>query len=178
MAKIYTLNNKIVTVGGKWSEYVVSAPTPEPTPGPVGSYTVRCRFSSGYTPSIVSTQTLVDSTNNVWDIYYPYSNWARLLYACSDLIEVVDSNITGVDNLYNTFGYCTNLINVPLLDVSTVTNMNWTFESCTNVQSGAYALYQAGNSAGVQEHDGCFYNCGSGTTTGAAELAQIPVSWK
>lgn len=177
MGKIYTFNNKIVTINNKWAEEYVE-PTPTPTPTPVGAYTIRCRFTSGYTPSMGTTQTLVDSTNNVWDIYKPSYNWANLFGGCTDLIEIVDHNITGVQILYSTFTMCSNLINVPLFDVSTVTNMYWTFESCTNVESGALALYQRANSAGITDHGGCFYNCGSGTTTGAAELAQIPNDWK
>lgn len=178
MGKIYTINNKILTVNNKWGE-MYEEPTPTPTPTPVGAYTLRGRFTTGYTPTMGDSQTLVDSTNNVWDIYKPSSNWANLFGGCSDLIEVVDSNITGVQILYSTFTFCSNLINVPLLDLSTVTNLNWTFESCTKVESGALALYQvASNTSGIVGHDGCFYNCGSNTTSGAAELAQIPSDWK
>jgi hypothetical protein len=53
------------------------------------------------------------------------------------------------------------------------------FAWCYEVQSGALALY---NQMSTQitppaEHTQTFRSCGSHTTTGAAELAQIPSSW-
>jgi hypothetical protein len=53
------------------------------------------------------------------------------------------------------------------------------FIDCTNVQSGALALYQQMSTQTTQPtvYGDCFTNCGSNTTTGAAELAQIPASW-
>lgn len=55
------------------------------------------------------------------------------------------------------------------------------FYGCTKVESGALSLYNKLNSAGWTASNSylkCFYNCGSGTETGAAELAQIPNAWK
>jgi len=54
------------------------------------------------------------------------------------------------------------------------------FYQCTNVQSGALALYQQASSQTTPptSHNQTFYNCGSNTTTGSAELAQIPSGWK
>jgi hypothetical protein len=53
------------------------------------------------------------------------------------------------------------------------------FNDCLNVQSGALALYQQASTQTTppSEYYNTFYNCGSNTTTGAAELAQIPSSW-
>jgi hypothetical protein len=58
--------------------------------------------------------------------------------------------------------------------------MNYMFGECVNVQSGALALYQQASTQTnpPSNHGGTFYNCGSNTTTGAAELAQIPSDWK
>lgn len=76
--------------------------------------------------------------------------------------------------------YCSALTAVPLLDTSSVTNMNQAFFQCPNVESGALALYQQASSQSVPpaQHDGTFKDCGGNTTTGAAELAQIPSDWK
>jgi len=51
---------------------------------------------------------------------------------------------------------------------------------CVNIQSGALALYRQASSQSTppSKHSRTFQNCGSNTTTGAAELAQIPSDWK
>jgi len=58
--------------------------------------------------------------------------------------------------------------------------MDSMFKGCTGVESGALALYQQASSQDIPPtyHYQTFYNCGSNTTTGAAELAQIPSDWK
>jgi len=57
--------------------------------------------------------------------------------------------------------------------------MTQTFHNCTKVESGALALYQQASTQTrpPSSHTYCFRSCGSDTTTGAAELAQIPSSW-
>jgi hypothetical protein len=54
------------------------------------------------------------------------------------------------------------------------------FWDCYNVESGALALYQQASSQARPPayHYYTFYKCGINTTTGAAELAQIPSDWK
>lgn len=71
------------------------------------------------------------------------------------------------------------LVEVPLLDTSSATNVSGMFRYQLNVESGALDLY---NQMSTQTyppatHDTCFDWCGRDTTTGAAELAQIPTSW-
>lgn len=57
--------------------------------------------------------------------------------------------------------------------------INNAFSGCTKVESGALSLYNKFSSAGwTTNYSRCFYNCGSGTETGSAELAQIPSRWK
>jgi len=58
--------------------------------------------------------------------------------------------------------------------------MRYTFDGCTSVESGALALYQQASTQSnpPQQHSYTFRNCGSNTTTGSAELAQIPNDWK
>ena len=88
-------------------------------------------------------------------------------------------NTISVTTMYSSFLNCTHLTNIPLFDTTNVTDMRDTFSGCTAVESGALALY---NQASTQTtppiyYSGAFYNCGSNTQTGAAELAQIPSSW-
>lgn len=74
---------------------------------------------------------------------------------------------------------CTSLKTVPLLNTSSATSVVHMFSGCTSVQSGALALYQQMSSQATPPsvYQDCFTNCGASTTTGAAELAQIPTSW-
>ena len=87
------------------------------------------------------------------------------------------SNVTESDSM---FAYCSSLKYIPLFNTSSIYDMNMMFYNCQNVESGALALYQQASSQAVppQYHNHTFYNCGSNTTTGAAELAQIPSDWK
>jgi hypothetical protein len=53
------------------------------------------------------------------------------------------------------------------------------FYSCKNVETGALALYQqASSQSAIPSHTKAFYLCGSSTSTGTSELAQIPTDWK
>ena len=183
----------------KHSSKVVAAPTPSLPPN-----TIRCKFSAGYTPTMGDTQTLVDSANNIWDIYKASNNWDSLFNSLNtDLLEVISANTTNVTSMKWMFSYCTSLTTIPLFDTSNVTNMevmfaycnsltsiplfdtsnvvymNGMFHCCFNVESGALALYQQASTQANPPtvHAGCFNDCGIYTVTGAAELAQIPVSW-
>lgn len=85
-------------------------------------------------------------------------------------------NVTEFDSLCDQGYY---LKHVPLLDTSSAVNVDFMFVDCHNVESGALELYNQLSSQGtVTSHEGTFYNCGDQTTTGAAELAQIPEDWK
>lgn len=98
--------------------------------------------------------------------------------SCSSLTSVPLFDTSNVLYMNYMFSYCESLTSVPLFDTSNVIDMESMFEECTNVQSGALALYQqASTQANVPSHDYTFYNCGSNTVTGAAELAQIPDDW-
>lgn len=57
--------------------------------------------------------------------------------------------------------------------------MQDTFYNCINVESGILALYQqVSTQSNIPYHSEAFYNCGSNTETGRAELAQLPSDWK
>ena len=171
-------------------------------------FTIRCKFSSGYTPSgIGDSQTLVDATENIWDITKNSTNWnGRQLPPGSllpvEIISVLGANTTGVTSMLNMFFNCTLLTSVPLFDTSSCTrtrymfygcssltsvplfntsscsDMSFMLSGCVNVRSGALALYQqASTQTTPPSHYETFTNCGSNTFTGAAELAQIPTDW-
>jgi len=66
-------------------------------------------------------------------------------------------------------------LTIPINSNVTVDNM---FYGQYNVESGALALYNKFATANWQgSHISTFTNCGATTTTGAAELAQIPTTW-
>jgi surface protein len=164
------------------------------------------KFADGITPSFskgVATQ--FTSSPNVWKLTITNdSSLSSLFKDQTRLMEVVSADVNAAKNLYSMFYGCTSLTTVPLFDTSNatdmsymfrgcsslttiprfdtskVTNMNYAFAVCNNVQSGALALYQQ---ASTQEtppssHTGTFLNCGTNTTTGSSELAQIPSDWK
>ena len=96
---------------------------------------------------------------------------------CVSLTSLPLFNTSNVTDMSYAFGNCTALKTIPLFDTSKVFQIQWAFASCTNVESGAFALYKQ-VSAHNTIHNATFRNCGSNTQTGAAELAQIPSSWK
>jgi surface protein len=104
---------------------------------------------------------------------------SQMFSGCSNLASVPLFNTSNVTNMKETFNYCTKLVTIPLFDTSKVTNMDNTFRGCYKVESGALALYQQASTQTTppSSHSGTFSNCGRNTTTGAAELAQIPTDW-
>ena len=91
-------------------------------------------------------------------------------------------NTSSVTNFNSFIGSSNRLIaipSIPLFDTSSATNVDGMFRNTRNVESGALAMYQQMSSQATppSTHSGCFSYCGAGTTTGAAELAQIPTSW-
>ena len=107
------------------------------------------------------------------------TDMGAMFSGCTSLTSIPLFDTSDVTNLNGMAGGCTSLTTVPLFDTSSATDMRNMFSGCTSVQSGALALYQqaSGQTTPPEEHEGCFYNCGSNTVTGAAELAQIPSSW-
>ena len=112
-------------------------------------------------------------TSRVTNIYSMFSN-------CTSLTSVPLFDTSSVTTFEYMFSNCSALKTVPLFNTSSVVFMNGMFENCKNVQSGALALYQQASTQAnpPSKHTGTFKNCGSDTTTGAAELAQIPEDWK
>jgi surface protein len=147
--------------------------------------TVRVRTNDGNVPfktnnTSYETATLVPGTTDVYDVYKSGTDFSRLLQESSNVIEVIGANTSNITDASRMFSGCSNLTTVPLFDTSKATSMRNMFQNCTRVQSGALALYQQASSQAnpPSNHSMTFYKCGSNTTTGAAELAQIPSDWK
>lgn len=98
---------------------------------------------------------------------------------CSSLPQVPLFNTSNVTNMSAMFQDCSSLTNIPLFDTSKVTDISYAFNLCYKVESGALALYrQASRQTNPpSNHNSTFTNCGRDTTTGLAELQQIPQSW-
>ena len=221
-----------------------------PTPS-LPANTIRCKFASGYTPTMGTSQTLVDADENIWDIYKSSNNWDVLFKNNANLQSIIGANTTGVTSMLRLFYGCSNLTSVSLFDTSSVTDMTSMFHNCTyltsvplfdtssatsmsnmffnclrlpsvplfdtssarnlenmfyncrvltsvplfdtssatymgamfyncyRVESGALALYTQASSQTTPpaSYSNCFFDCGRDTTSGAAELAQIPSDW-
>lgn len=78
-----------------------------------------------------------------------------------------------------TFSNCTGLISINTIENPHLINVGGMFQGCVNMDYGQYDQYDYFNTyaTGITNHSGTFSNCGSDSTTGAVELAQIPVGW-
>ena len=131
--------------------------------GPVlPSHTIRCRFKTGYTPSTGDSQTLVDASNNIWDIYKASNSWSYMFSSdASNLVEVIAANTTGVTVMSGLFYMC-EIATVPLFDTSSVTNMAGMFMMCHDLTS--VPLF---DTSSVTDMSTMFYSCSS--------LASVPL---
>jgi len=111
--------------------------TPVDPYNPLGlpPFTIRCKFSSGYTPTMGDSQTLVDSTENVWDITNNNKSWYSLFQRNTNLLEVLGANSTGVTRMADLFYSCRSLASVTLFDTSSCTDMTSMFYSCRSLAS-------------------------------------------
>lgn len=118
-------------------------------------------------------------TSKVTSMRWTFSGCYSLLYAPT----IDTSNVTDMEGMFcmpDIIGSSDDipvLKQVPNYNVSSVTNVISMFERCLNVESGTFSLYQRLVQSNPS-HTNCFKNCGANTTSGAAELAQIPSGWK
>lgn len=140
MGKIYTFNNKIITINNKWAEeYVEPAPTPVDPYNPLGlpANTVRVRTSDGELPIKASdtsyeTATLVTGTTDTYDVYKSGTDFTKFLNKSTNVVEILGANTTGIVNMYMMLRGCS-LTTVPLFDTSSVTDMYGMFYVCSNL---------------------------------------------
>ena len=55
---------------------------------------------------------------------------------------------------------------------------DYMFQNCENVETGITEMYNYLKDAGFKTHSRCFYNCGTNTVSGAAELEDVSYDWK
>jgi hypothetical protein len=148
----------------------------------------------------------VSSSPNIWDLkinHWYYVNQGTLLFGLPFLFSSTQSTNPGAitsgnviilssygldqmldgeycQNFDRMFNNCTGLVQIASpIQCSQLIEVGSMFNGCTNIASGQYDQYTwlSTNATNITSHSGTFYGCGSNTTTGAAELAQIPVGW-
>lgn len=107
----------------------------------------------------------------------------RNMFQSCPLLETCPTfNTHKLKNMSGMFMDCLKLKAVPLFDVSSIEYMTLAFADDYRVESGALALYNRAKdvipASNTYAYAQAFRDCGAWTTTGAAELAQIPESWK
>lgn len=111
------------------------------------------------------------NTSRVSTMYYMFAG-------ASSLVSAPQFNTRRVTNMEAMFGGCSSMTAVPQYDLHRIENLDSMFASCVNVAGGALDFYTAASAISpAPSHAYTFDQCGSNTTTGAAELAQIPSSW-
>ena len=112
-------------------------------------------------------------TSSVNSMNYMFEN-------CASLTSVPLFNTSSIKYMKSMFKNCTSLTSVSLFNASSALDTEDMFSGCINVETGALALYQQLSTQATPPlyHNRTFENCGVNTTTGAAELAQIPEDWK
>lgn len=108
------------------------------------------------------------------------TNMSGMFNQCYSLVTSPVFDTHNVENMFTMYDGCKALTSVPLLDTSSVWICRAMFANDTKVEGGALALYSQMSTQATPptNYVQCFYNCGSGTTSGSAELAQIPSDWK
>lgn len=115
---------------------------------------------------------------------FTVSNSGSLVNCCNafyytKLTSCPDLDTSSVTDFSYMFKSCGSLTSVRLYDTSSAVNVTSMFDATLLVASGALALYTQMSSQTVPpvDHADCFKNCGSNTTAGRADLAQIPQDW-
>lgn len=105
-------------------------------------YTIRCKFSAGYVPTMGDSQTLVDAGENIWDIVRVVSRgytsqWQLLFSGCSALIAVLGANTNGFDgykvSIAGLFRNCSNLTYVAPFDTGNAQWASQVFFGCSHL---------------------------------------------
>lgn len=185
------INNKALKIGNKWLN-PNGSPTPDPyNPLNLPAYTLRVKLTDTTydcsSQSFTGTWTRV-GTDGTWDIYYPNNNWSYLLrnsmgyWGKQKEFQLLGLNSTGVTNMER-FCDCSHqymIGTIPLFDTTSLTDVTNCFYECYYIDGGQLALYQQmiNQANPPSSHTGCFNSCGCVSTTGNAELEQIPNDWK
>lgn len=115
-----------------------SAPPVDPyNPYGLPANTMRVKLAAGSSPSgqyWVSQSSLVDSTENIWDITVAYG-FSYISYGFNSIspIEILGANTSGVTSFASMCSGCTTLTSVGLFDTSSATDMSYMFNGCSNL---------------------------------------------
>ena len=105
-----------------------------------------------------------------------------MFYDCAEITEVRFTDTSKVKNMSGVFWDCLKLRHVPYMDVSSLEDISLAFNYDYRIEGGALDLYNRAKEVipaeNTRAYVQAFHDCGAWTTTGAAELAQIPESWK
>lgn len=108
----------------------------------------------------------VSSINGIHEMFAQ----SHIVYACPGI------RLQPNQSAENMFRNCQELIEIPIFDWDYVpSTIDQMFAGDHYVRSGMIRLYD--NWSTIERHAQCFRQCGMSTTTGAAELAQIPQDW-
>ena len=155
-----------IKVGNKVLKFGGMVITNDPNPLHLPPLTIRCKFKSGYTPAMGTSQTLVDSDKNIWDI--GFESAARLFENNTNLLQVVGANTASVTNMKFMFSGCTALVSVPLFNTASVTEMEYMFFNCPGLTS--VPLF---NTSSVTDMSYMFYNCAGLTSVPLFNTASV-----
>lgn len=119
----------------------------------------------------------IETTSSLTNVKQMFQNQYGLI-SCP-IFET--SGVTDMSSMFYMNGRAdhSRLSSVYLYHTESATDVSSMFSGCSLVASGALALYQQMSTQTTPPTTtaNCFTDCGSGTVTGAAELAQIPASW-
>ena len=112
-------------------------PGPEPVdpldPSNVPPNTIRCKFSSGYTPTMGDSQTLVDATENIWDITKSDRRYSGLFQSNTDLLVATISSLDSITNIGGLFQGASNLTKATIRNVNY--SLSQVFSRCSSLVS-------------------------------------------
>lgn len=105
---------------------------------------------------------------------------SNMFSECSALNSLPDFDLSNAENMRNFCNKCPSLRVIPNLKTEKVDVVSNAFRECQNVSAGILNFY---NNLNAQmnpptSHILTFYDCGTNSKTGSAELAQIPDDWK
>lgn len=147
--------------------------------------TVRCELVEANTSDMTSAYNLFQNCSALTKIgkmdLSSVTITSGMCADCTKLTEFPDIDIDTLSVAESMFLHCNILQKVPDLgQLPNITNVRSMFQGCRFVMSGILAMYNILSTriTTVSNHRYCFTSCGSSTSTGSAELAQIPSGWK
>jgi hypothetical protein len=97
---------------------------------------------------------------------------------CRELASPPAMNTIRCTNFQRMFRYATGLVNIPEIRVDSATNVSMMFYKAEFVETGILRAYDLMKDISGLSHSQTFYQCGSSTESGRAELAQLPPGWQ